>query len=1029
MKPSVFHYFLILSFLSCLSLSARAQRPSTTDPLIFDRDIRPVLSDKCFQCHGPDEEKRQRKLRLDVRAIATGKLASGKIAIVPGSLEKSELVRRITTDDPDEHMPPAESHKSLSRHEVELLKRWIAEGARYEKHWAFIPPRRPPLPTVQHKNWPSNPIDRFILARLERAGLSPAPPAGREAMIRRVTLDLTGLPPTIAEIDAFLADDSPDAYEKLVDRLLKSPHYGEQMARVWLDLARYADTHGYQYDQERTMWPWRDWVIHAYNANMPFDQFTIEQLAGDLLPDATASQRLATAFNRNHGITVEGGIIDAEYRTEYVIDRIKTMSTAWLGLTLGCARCHDHKFDPVSQTEFYQLFDFFNQVPEAGNGSSNQFAPTMKVVTAGQRAEVARLDRAIADKTAELRRLMQAYASQRADWQRSLASRSQARWSVLKPVSMKAGDHTTLTLLEDNSILASGDADKETYEITLRTDQTHITAIRLEALTHDTLPHHGPGRADNANFVLTEFEARAVSLTDPSHHQPIRFTSAVADYSQKGYDISRAIDGDLGDTNGWAIDGLTRREDRTAVFVAGDPFGFPGGTELRVRLHFKARWANHAIGRARFAITRHGLPAIPLDIDRILSIAPARRSAQQTQRLDDYYLAQYAPAEVKRVYQRLQEMKRDRHRVVNSFPTVMIMRDMPKKRETHFLYRGQYNQPRQRVSADVPEALGALPPGAPHNRLGLARWLVNPHHPLTARVTVNRYWQKYFGAGIVKTTGDFGSQGAWPSHPALLDWLAVEFIESGWNVKHMQKLIVTSAAYRQSSRVTSERLEKDPANRLISRGPRLRMQAETIRDTMLVASGLLTEKIGGPSVYPYQPPGLWMELNNRKGYSTAYKADTGENLYRRSLYTFWKRTVPPPPMQAFDAPEREFCTVHRSRTNTPLQALVLLDDPQFVEAARHLARRMMTEAARQPADRITYGFRLVSSRKPHAGELALLQKAYKRALTQYRGDPQAAKTLLSVGDSSRDPSLDLADHAAWTTVARIIMNLDEAITK
>ncbi|HMF16011.1 MAG TPA: PSD1 and planctomycete cytochrome C domain-containing protein, partial [Gemmataceae bacterium] len=764
----------------------------------FARQIRPILSENCFRCHGPDHEERKAKLRLDIKASAFGKLRSGGHAIVPGNSKKSELIARITDQDPSVRMPPAKINKHLTPQQIELLRQWIDQGAEWHEHWAFVPPARPELPKVKKKDWPRNGIDHFILARLEKEGLQPSPETDRATLIRRLTLDLTGLPPTPAEVNAFLADKSPNAYEKVVDRLLKSSHYGERMALEWLDAARYADTHGYHIDAGRDMSRWREWVIDAFNRNLPFDQFTVDQLAGDLLPKATLAQKVASGFNRNHMINFEGGAIPQEYHAAYIVDRVNTTATVWLGLTVACAQCHDHKYDPISQKEFYQLYAFFHNVPENGlDGSRGNAAPVLKAPSRAQQKE------------------LDALAKEAKDIEKQLA-----------------------------------------------------------------LP-----KSD--------------------------------------------------------------------------------GKKLRARLA---------------------------------------------------------------------KIQQEKAQIEKNIPTTMVMEEMGKPRDTFVLIRGQYDKPGQKVHAGVPAALPPLPTGAPANRLGLARWLVSPDNPLTARVIVNRYWQMIFGTGLVKTAEDFGSQGEQPSHPELLDWLAVEFREPSsaplgvggkthWNIRGMVRLIVTSSTYRQSSRVTPELLAKDSDNRLLARGARFRLQAEFIRDQALAVSGLLNREIGGPSVFPYQPAGLWQELASRtdsKNWSAQFFVQShGKDLYRRSMYTFWKRTSPPPQMIALDAPDREVCTVRRSRTNTPLQALILMNDPTYVEASRKFAERIMTEA-KTTEERITLGFRLATARNPNEKEIAVLKKVLDKQLAVYRQDTKAAMKLLAIGESSRDENRQPAELAAWTIVASVM---------
>jgi hypothetical protein len=1006
--------------------SVRGAEPASID---FDRQIRPLLSNNCFACHGPDDKTRKAKLRLDTR---DGALAGG--VIVPGQASKSVLFERISSEDAEQRMPPAKSGKQLTKPQIELLRQWIDQGAKWSQHWAFVKPERPALPAVKLANWGRTPIDRFILARLEKEGLTPASEADKTTLIRRVTLDLTGLPPTLAEIDAFLADSSPDAYEKVVDRLLKSPRYGERMAVDWLDAARFADTHGYHIDSGRDMSRWRRWVIDAFNQNKPFDQFTIEQLAGDLLPNATTEQKIASGFNRNHMINFEGGAIPLEYHTAYIVDRVNTTGTVWLGMSVACAQCHDHKYDPISQKEFYQLFAFFHNVPENGlDGSKGNAAPVLKAPTPKQEKELAALnakikalDQRLASPDAELDGAQQ-------EWEKTAASRK-TTWTVLDPVEQKSQGGATLTKLDDKSILAGGtNPDREVYEIVLPTEQSAITGLRLEALTHKTLPHNGAGRADNANFVLTGVEIVAVSVKDAKQKQTVRLAQAEADYSQPGYEIALAIDNNP--VSGWAVDGPTRRENRVAWFFPDKPFGYAGGTELRVTLRFESGFAHHAIGRFRLALTTDAHPrgpdAVPATIAAILSVAPEQRNDVQKTTLRTWYRANASPT-VKQITGEKKKLEQAVAALDKQIPNTMVMQEMPAPRDTFVLIRGQYDKKGEKVTAGVPAFLPPLPKDAPPNRLGLAKWLIDPAHPLTARVIVNRYWQMYFGRGLVGTPEDFGIQGEPPTHSELLDWLATEFVQSGWDIKKLQKLIVTSAVYRQASAVKPEHLAKDAENKLLARAPRLRLQAEFIRDQALSVSGLLDDEIGGASVFPYQPSGLWEELMSRADGANwtaqTYTPSKGKDLYRRTMYTFWKRTSPPPTLSTFDAPDREICTIRRARTNTPLQALILLNDPTYVEASRKLAERMMKEA-KSPEERIIYAFRLLTGRPPRDKELAVLRRVYETQLAVYQKDSARARKLLSVGESPRDEKLDAAELAAWAMVASVILNLDETITR
>jgi hypothetical protein len=1001
-------------------------------PVDFGRDIRPILSDNCFSCHGPDEKARKAKLRLDLRDEAIQPAKSGQPAIVPGSPARSTFIERITASDEDDRMPPSKTGKKLTPAQIQLFRTWIEQGASYKEHWAYIRPERPAAPVVKKQGWARNPLDSFVLSRLEEIGLNPAREADRATLLRRVTLDLTGLPPTVAEVDAFLADKDPKAYEKVVERLLKSSHYGEHFARHWLDLARYADTNGYQYDTERSMWRWREWVIDAYNRNLPFDQFTIQQLAGDLLPNPTLEQKIATGFNRNHPITIEGGVIEEEYRTEYVMDRVTTTSTVWLGLTMGCCRCHDHKYDPLTMRDFYGMFAFFNSVAERGfegSGPSGAFNPRMKAPTARQQEELGSLDERIARLQSQVAAAAPKLQLDPAGMEKALRAEMNAGWTVLDPATFASSGDSKLTRLDDKSILAAGEPPlKETYDITARVEATGITAVRLDALVHESLPQRGPGRFTNGNFVLSDFELEAVSVADPSRKQTIQFASARADYEQSGYLISTVLRG-RPRGKGWAVDGNEKHEDRFAVFVAEKPFGFPGGTELRFHIRHQSNVERHSIGRVRLSIASDPSAVAGVEVAAILNTTADKRTPAQQARLQEVYLSAHAPDSMRSQITELIRLRADRTRIDAGIPFTMVMQDLDKPRDTFMLIRGQYDKKSDPATPATPGRLAPMPDTAPKNRLGFARWLVSPENPLTARVAVNRFWEHYFGAGIVRTSEDFGVQSEPPSHPGLLDWMATEFISSGWDMKHIQRLIVTSATYRQSSQVTPDLLQRDPENRLLARGPRQRLSAETIRDNALAISGLLVDKVGGPSVYPYQPDGLWMEINDRKGFSKEYERSQGEGLYRRSLYTFWKRTVPPPTMNLFDAPEREFCVVRRSRTTTPLQALALLHDPTFVEAARHLAERMMTQGGAKTDERIAFGFRAAIARRPRAEELKILRQAFDQQLADFRKDPGAAARLLKIGDSPRNEKLNPAEHAAWTTVARMILNLDEVITK
>ena len=982
----------------------------------FNRDIRPILSEKCWFCHGPDAEHREADLRLDQEpAVKQGGVFSQPV-------EDSTFHQRITSSDPETQMPPPESGKSLTADEIQLLMRWQVQGAEYEGHWAFSPAKSVIPQNDPNDTWPRNTIDRFVLQRLRKKNLSPADEADKHTLLRRLALDLTGLPPSKSEIDAFANDPSPNAYEQAVDRLLGSDQYGEHMARFWLDAARYADTNGYQYDLEREQWVWRDWVIHALNTNMPFDQFTIEQLAGDLIPGATDQQKLATGFHRNHPITIEGGVIDEEYRTEYVVDRVATTATVWMGLTMTCSRCHDHKYDPISQKDFYRFFAFFNNVSERG---LNGFNPKAQVPSPYMAKQLGEANQAISKAEEQLRQ-----AAKRSGLtmnQLQQAPPIENKWSVVVPGKMTSKGNADFNIKEDKSVLLTGpNIPNDMYELVLNSDEKTISAIRIEALRDASTVNGGAGRGSNGNFVLSEVEIEAASQDQPSEFKKVPIARADADYSQANYSINLAIDGKV-DRTGWAVDGNTKIEDRTAVFSFQKPIGFPNGTILRVRMKHEYG-GSHQIARFRTALHLSEKPPTPIALSKIIEKPISQRSETEQRELRDWWLLSLRSHEVREAVTKLKQLEQQRTELSSGYPATMVMNELPKPRKTHVLIRGEYDKFGEEVQSATPATLPPMAAEFPRNRLGLAKWLVMPDHPLTARVTVNRFWQQLFGTGIVKTAADFGSQGDWPSHPELLDWLAINFVESGWDIKALLKQIVMSSTYRQSGVTTPETLQQDPENRLLSRGPRLRLDAEVIRDSALFASGLLSKRVGGPSVFPYHPTGLWQEINNRPGYSRTYKQDSGEKLYRRSMYTFWKRTVPPPSMAAFDAPEREYCQISRSRTNTPLQAFVMLHDPQFVEAARHLAGQML-KSADTDRQRIRDGFQRCHTRPPTDDETAVLLAELKARTGQYQSDPESAKQLLAVGESEVDSTLAPTELAAWTSVARVMMNLSEFVTK
>jgi hypothetical protein len=1044
------------------------------DRVDYNRDVRPILSDTCFKCHGFDPATRKAKLRLDTPEGAAAGGGDGP-AIVPGKPDDSPAFRRLVSHDPDDLMPPAKSGLTLSPRQVAVMRRWIEQGAVYAPHWSFVPPARPAVPDVSgppgvpgspSRAWGRNPIDAFVLERLGREGLRPSAEADRTTLIRRVSLDLTGLPPAPADVDAFVADTSPDAYEKVVDRLLGSSHYGERMAQFWLDAARYADSSGYQADWERTMWPWRDWVIAAFNRNQPFDQFTVEQVAGDMLPNATVDQRLASGFNRNHRINDEGGIIPEEYAVEYVVDRVETTSAVWLGLTAGCARCHDHKYDPVTQKDFYRLYAYFNNVPEKGqDGRAGYAAPFMRVPPPEARAKASALQQELERLEREQQAETPASLGRLAAWEASVDPAASAGgasaadpWVAPKVLSATAttgggsasgggkaaaGDKAAGTKLVaggDGALTATGATPPAVvYAVTLDSPLRRVGAFRLELLLNYELTK-GPGRA-NGNVILSEFEAEVKRPGDAAA-TPVKLVAAAADYEQATFPAAAAIDGRK--ETGWAVDGDVNREERTATFALAKPVDAPAGTTFTVRLrHESPKYKGFSIGKFRLSVAeRPDAPLLSPDAatKAALKVPTAERSAEQRQAVAAYFRSvDPGRADLRR---QAVAARQQLFRVGRDGVAVMVMQEMPTPRDTYLLKRGQYDQPdkSQKLTPGLPAALSPAGQTPPKDRLELARWMVSPANPLTARVTVNRFWQQLFGTGLVKTAEDFGFQGESPTHPELLDWLATEFVRTGWDVKAFQRLLVTSATYRQQSAVTPALLERDPDNRLFARAPRFRLDALAVRDNALAISGLLVgDKLGGPPVKPYQPPGLWEELAfTDKTTLDRYVQDKGDALYRRTMYTFWKRTVPPPALAIFDAAGRETCAVRTGRTNTPLQALNLLNDVTYVEAARAMAARAMREAgggggerstdARRD-ERLTHAFRLATARPPTERELAVLAGSFERYLATYRADPGAAVKLTSVGESPRATGLDPAEHAAYTAACNVILNLDETVTK
>ncbi len=1053
---------LAMCVLVALAAISFATPVVAAEPLDYRRDVQPILSNHCWSCHGPDEGSRKAELRLDRRAAALEKTASRSPAIVPGKPEDSELTGRIDSDDPTLVMPPPEAKKPLTAVQKDILKRWIADGAPFEQHWAFTPPQRPEAPQVRQTGWIRSPIDAFILRQLETAGISPSPPAERSTWLRRVTLDLTGLPPTPQELDSYLADKSASVDEAVVDRLLKSPRHAERMAMQWLDAARYADTNGYNNDEMRTMWPWRDWVIDAFAKGMPYDQFLTEQLAGDLLPNPSLPQRVATGFNRNHVLTTEGGIIEEEYHVEYVADRVHTTSTVFLALSMQCARCHDHKFDPLTQHEYYQFAAFFNNVPDrvVGYSQGRMAEPLLKVPSPAQQAELQRLEGRRNELTAALAERAKNIDLEVAAWEKSLTP---VQIDKAGPVGLVA--HFPLDEPEGDRIVNS-------------VDSLPIGTVRGK-LKRGTGKLGGALEFDGSTFVDAG-EAGAFDSEQP--FSLLAWVKAAANEggtvlskmddanAYRGYDIIleggkiashfvhhwpdagfKILSKEAISLNEWhhlavVYDG-SRRATGLKLFVDGQPRDFDVLTDNTLSGTLKTDKPFH-IGKRQDSVPFKGqiddvqLYATTITAEEIaqvmagqglsqlkelLAVAATERSEPQQKLLRHFFLDRVDPVS-KTLKTELAEIPKQFDALDKAIPQTMVMQDT-QPRPTYLLKRGQYDQRGDEVHAGVPAVLSAasaVTDAEKQNRLTLARWLTRPDHPLTARVAVNRWWELLFGMGLVETTEDFGIQGARPSHPELLDWLATELIRTGWDQRAILRQIVLSATYRQSARTTPALLEHDPKNHLLSRGPRYRLPAETVRDNALAISGLLRAQIGGPSVKPYQPEGLWEDVSVER--REKYVPDAGDGLYRRSMYTFWKRTCPPPGMATFDAPDRETCVIRRARTNTPLQALVLLNDPTYVEAARVLAQQVLRDGTTDTA-RLASAFKRVLCRSPEADEQTMLLQIRNTALARFQKMPDSAGKLLAVGKTPLDPQTNAAELAAWTTVMNILLNLDEAISK
>lgn len=982
----------------------------------FNRDIRPILSENCFHCHGPDPETREADLRLDEQEASREDLG-GYAAVVPGDPEKSEVWLRVAHGEGDDLMPPPDSKRKLTEKQKSLLKQWIESGGEYAKHWAYEAP-------VRHEGG----IDDFVEAQHQKRGYTFSEEAEKWKILRRVSLDLVGLPPTPEELHAFQNDDSPDAYEKVVDRLLASPRFGEKWARSWLDLARYADSNGFQADQLRDSWAYRDWVINALNTNMPFDQFTIEQLAGDLLPDATLDQKIATGFHRTVTCNVEAGVHPEENRTNQVVDRVNTTATVWLGATLECAQCHDHKYDPFSMKDYYGIFAYFNNTPlevenKSGGGVSFDFyGPKMELPMAPDKeAQRKALQSQRSKARVERDNLKKSLDIEFAAWTRKVADRNanSPEWKVLEIVDFSGSHGETCSPVDDGSVLIKGEIpNSSTYTFKAKLPAGKVGAVRLEMLSDPSLPAKGParGNGDRPNVIVNEIQATVGG-------KEIEWSGATADYSQKGWEVAQAIDGDL-KNKGWAI-GPEFGKDHWAVFEL--PAREAKADEEWAFSIFQNYGAGRVIGRMRISVAEFAPKEEDLsdDLNAILAKEESKRSKKESTQLRSHFEKnhpQMKAAELKlaKVDKELKAVEPD---------TTLVMVEMDESRETHIMKRGNYLSPGEKVTAATPELLHPIDPELPANRLGFAKWVMDPANPLVARVTVNRWWAEIFGNGIVRTVEDFGTQSEPPTHPELLDWLAMEFVESGWDMKHVLKQIVMSQTYRQDSKVTPEMVENDPDNRFFARGPRFRLSAETIRDQALVASGLLSTKMGGEPIMPYQPSGMWRQVGRNEPKWVDAK---DEHRFRRGIYVVWRRAAPYPSFVNFDAPDRSSCVVGRPRTNTPLQALTLMNDPAYTEMALALVERVLTEKADASLrDQISYAYERVLSRTPETAELEHLLYLIESKKEAFAKDPKTAEELVSGNRSVLEISdtISREDLAAWFYLGNVLLNLDETVTK
>lgn len=1026
MRSTLYAFIVVLQTSNLLLGNPLLGNPLLAENIDFNRDVLPILSDKCFHCHGPDSQARQADLRLDTRA-GLFQTRGGVTPVVPKNLTASELLRRVTSLDLSERMPPREAKLSLTPQEIELLTRWIKAGARWTKHWSFQAVKRPEISLATPRSLARNAIDTFVISELAQAKRQPAQAAFPERFLRRVTFDLIGLPPSLAEIDSFLADPSPDRNARLIDRLLAAPAYGERMAWEWLDAARYADSNGFQGDRERTMWPWRDWVIDQLNDNLPYDEFSIRQIAGDLLPNSNEQQRLATGFCRNHMINGEGGRIPEENRVEYIFDQIETVGTIWLGMTMQCCRCHDHKYDPLSQQDYYQMFAFFNQTPVDGSGGNPQTPPVIAASSHIDRYRITALETQIETLRSQSTHRLNELAKIQTVWESmQLEELRENPWRLLHPQSATA-EHQELTILADASILASGASPpNDTYQVSVITDEPRITAVRLEALRHESLFGGSLSRAESGNFVLTGFEMQ-IQRTNETSPRPVKFTKTKASFEQGTLTVAATLDENQ--QTGWGVwDGRLVDQEHAAVLIPDSPLDAGPNTKLIFVLRHDSDFAKHIVGRFRLSVTAQTEVQPHVDTGLLfeaLKTAAKQRTPDQKQLITK---TQYkSDTEYNRALTEIATAQQAVKDLRNAFPQVMVMEDMQNPRTTYVLERGLYNKPTNRqVAAHLPEMFAVPASNTAPNRLSLARWLTGPANPLGARVTVNRYWQTFFGTGLVKTANDFGAQGEKPSHRKLLDWLAAEFMHTDWDVKALHRKITNSGSYQQSAKqmLPNDLHPPDAENRLLARGPRRRMPSWMIRDQALAVSGLQVRNLGGPPVKPYQPPGVWAEatFGNKR-----YAADQGEKLYRRSLYTFWRRIVGP--TMLFDVAKRQTCVVSSTQTNTPLHALVTMNDITFLEAARMLAEGAIKSPALSDAQQLALVFRKCTTRQPTTQELKTLMARLRTTREHFLVDPDAATAFLSVGDAPRDETVNIADHAAFMVICLLVLNLDETLTR